>query len=88
MFFVYALYSETHNKIYIGYSSEPEKRLLDHNDERNNGWTRKFQHWKIIYTEKCDSKTVALKRERQLKSARGRKFVWDLVDNNKTHFEH
>ena len=88
MFFVYALYSETHNKIYIGYSSNPEKRLLSHNDDRNLGWTGKFQSWKIVYTERCDLKTEALKREKQLKSASGRKFVWNLVISDKTHTEH
>ena len=88
MFFVYALYSETHNKIYVGYSSDPEKRLLSHNDVRNKGWTGRFRPWKLIYTERCDSKTEALKREKQLKSAKGRRFIWDLIEINETHSEH
>ncbi len=88
MFFVYALYSEAHNKIYIGYSSNPEKRLLSHNDERNKGWTGKFQMWKLIYTEKCDTKTEALKREKQLKSFKGREFIKELVTAEKIRFEH
>ena len=88
MFFVYALYSETHNKIYIGYSSDPEMRLLSHNDDRNKGWTGRYQPWMLIFTEKCDTKTKALKREKQLKSAKGRRFIRDLIENNKTHFEH
>ncbi len=88
MYFVYALYSEKQNKIYIGYSSDPEKRMLSHNDERNKGWTGRYQSWKLVYTEKCDTKTEALKREKQLKSARGRKFIWNLIELKKTHFEH
>jgi len=88
MFFVYALYSEDSNKIYIGYSSDPDKRLFSHNDERSSGWTSKFRPWKLIYTEKCVSKTAALIREKQLKTSRGRDFVWSYITNNKTHFEH
>ena len=88
MFFVYALYSETRNKIYVGYSTDPEKRLLSHNDIRNKGWTGRYQPWELVYTEKCDTKTVALKREKQLKSAKGRNVVWDLIETKKTHFEY
>jgi len=82
MFFVYALYSPNFDKIYVGYSENPGKRLLSHNDERNKGWTAKFQPWKLIYTEKCETKTKALKREKQLKTAAGRRFVHGLIKNN------
>ena len=88
MFFVYALYSKDFDKIYIGYSPDPNKRLLSHNDERSSGWTSKFRPWILIYTEKCESKTTALVREKQLKTSRGRNFVWSYITNNKTHFEH
>ena len=88
MFYVYALYSVNYDKIYIGFSPDPEKRLLSHNDERSTGWTSNFRPWKLIFTEKCESKTIALIREEQLKTSRGRNFVWDYIASNKTHFEH
>jgi putative endonuclease len=88
MFYVYALHSLDYNKIYIGFSPDPEKRLLSHNDERSTGWTSKFRPWKLIYTEKCESKTAVLIREKQLKTSRGRNFVWNCIAGNKTHFEH
>lgn len=81
MYFVYALYSSKFDKIYVGYSENPEKRLLDHNDERNRGWTRKFQPWEIVYTEEYATKSEALKKEKQLKTAAGRRFVWSLIKN-------
>ncbi len=79
MFSVYALYSKAFNKIYIGFSSDVEKRLASHNDERNTGWTSKYQPWKLVYTEACQTKTEALARERQLKSSRGRDFIRRLL---------
>ena len=82
MYFVYALYSSKFDKIYIGYSENPEKRLQSHNDDRNKGWTRNFQPWQIVYTEECTTKTAALKREKQLKTAAGRRIVWELIKNN------
>jgi putative endonuclease len=47
-FCTYALFSEQYNKIYIGYSSDVNKRLLSHNDDRNKGWTAKLPKIKII----------------------------------------
>ena len=81
MYLVYALYSVNFDKIYIGFSSDPEKRLLSHNDERNTGWTSKYRPWEIIYTEEFENKTEALKREKQLKTSRGRSFIRGLVTN-------
>jgi putative endonuclease len=79
MYFVYALYSEKFDKFYIGSSENPDKRLQSHNDPRNHGWTKKYQPWKIIYTEQCNSKTEALIREKQLKTSRGRDFIHSLT---------
>ena len=81
MFFVYSLYSKSFDKIYIGFSTDVQKRLAAHNDERNTGWTSKYRPWEIIYTEEFENKTEALKREKQLKTSRGRSFIRGLVTN-------
>src|SRR4051812_38695221 len=64
MFTVYVLYSEKFNKIYIGYTSNLEERLLSHNKLGTKGWTIRYRPWKIIYTEEYNSKSEALKREK------------------------
>jgi putative endonuclease len=79
MFTVYVLYSKSFNKIYIGYTSDLEQRLISHNHPRNKGWTRKFAPWILIYSETFDLKSDAMKREKQLKNFQGRKFVWEQV---------
>jgi putative endonuclease len=81
MYYTYVLYASKFNKIYIGYSENPERRLESHNDERNTGWTRSYQPWEIIHVEEFDTKTEALKREKQLKTSRGRAFVYKLISN-------
>ncbi|MBI3519120.1 MAG: GIY-YIG nuclease family protein, partial [Bacteroidetes bacterium] len=78
-FTVYALYSEKHHKIYIGYTSNIEQRLLAHNELETKGFTLKYRPWKVMYTEAFDEKSEAMKREKQLKTAKGREFVWSLV---------
>ena len=75
MFTVYVLYSEKYDKIYIGYTSNIEQRLLSHNKLSQKGYTVKYRPWKIVYTEKFTTRKEALQREKELKSSRGRNFI-------------
>ena len=75
MFTVYALYAPQYNKIYIGYTSDLEQRMLSHNKLGKKEWTIKFRPWDLVFTEEFDSKDQAMRREKQLKSAKGRAFV-------------
>ena len=87
MFFVYALYNQIRNKIYIGQSNNIVQRLKSHNKKLpykkgsytslNNG------SWEIIYKEKYTNRIDALKRERQLKSQKGREYIWKLIKKTK-----
>ena len=75
MFTVYVLHSHKFNKIYIGFTSDIEKRLFAHNHSSNKGWTKSFQPWKIIYFEEFETKEEAMIREKKLKSSKGREFI-------------
>ncbi len=79
MFTVYALYSEKHHKIYIGMTSNLEKRFFAHNN-LPKGWTANFRPWKLVHTEEFSSKEEALLREKELKSARGRESIWNVIN--------
>ena len=79
MFTVYVLYSESFGKIYIGYTSDLAKRFKSHNELATKGWTIKFRPWKIVHTEFFESKQDAMRRERELKTAKGREWVWQLI---------
>ena len=82
MFVVYVLYSSVFNKIYIGYTSDLEKRFASHYLLGKTGWTVRFRPWSIAYTEQFQSKADAMKREKELKSAKGREFVWREIKKN------
>ena len=75
MFSAYVLYSLKFDKIYIGYSSDVERRLYAHNHAKNKGWTKRYQPWILLYQEEFEVKTEAMKREKELKSAKGRAFI-------------
>jgi len=83
MFTTYVLYSEKHDKIYIGYTSNLQQRLISHNELATKGWTIKFRPWKLIYKEEYETKSEAMKREKQLKSYKGRTFIRNLIDKTK-----
>jgi len=79
MFTVYILYSAKYQKIYIGFTSNLEQRLISHNELGVKGWTIKFRPWTLVHTEKYESKSEAMKREKYLKTATGRLFVHEIV---------
>jgi len=79
MFQVYALYSSKFNEIYIGYSTNAENRLASHNHERNKGYTKRYQPWEMVFKEEFKTRSEAMKREKELKTAMGRDYVWKEV---------
>lgn len=72
---VYALWSESFDKIYIGMTSNLIERFKSHNELGKKGFTTRHRPWKVIYVEFVGDKLSALKREKQLKSAGGRRLI-------------
>ena len=65
VFTVYIFHSPSFNKIYIGYTSDLDNRLLSHNQLATKGYTVRFRPWLIVHTEDYTTKTEAIKRESQ-----------------------
>jgi putative endonuclease len=76
---VYILFSELHKQIYIGQTSHLLKRFHSHN-AYGKDWTRHFRPWSVIYCEYFDSRHMAMKRERQLKTATVRRMIWQKIE--------
>ena len=66
MFFVYILKSLKHKKHYIGQTKDIEKRILIHNGTQAR-WTKRYQPWKLVYTETFLTRGEAMLREVELK---------------------
>jgi len=78
--YVYALYNSKSSKIYIGQTANLEQRVVEHNQKRGNHYTTRFQgEWELIYQESVSTRSEALKREKQLKSFRGREFIKQYI---------
>ena len=82
MYYVYAIYSKSFNKIYVGYTSDLEARLTSHNYLATKGFTIKYRPWVLIYSEEFNLKSDAIKREKELKTAQGREFIWNIITNS------
>jgi putative endonuclease len=63
---------------YVGYSSNLKKRINLHNIGKGAKFTR-GRKWKLIYKEKCNSKSEAISREYYIKN---NKKIRNKIKNN------
>ena len=61
-----------------GVTDDLEKRLHEHNNYKNR-WTSGKGTWKLVYYEKFNSRSEALKREKFFKSGEGREFLKSII---------
>ena len=82
-YFVYVIQSQLSGKIYIGQPDEIEKRLKRHNRQfptKQTSFTSKNKGpWKLIYQEVFPTRQEAMKREKELKSYQGRKYIKKII---------
>ncbi|MEK7137199.1 MAG: GIY-YIG nuclease family protein [Patescibacteria group bacterium] len=71
--FIYILRSLKTNAEYVGMSSDPERRLKEHNAGEIKS-TKAKRPWAKVWEEECENRVEARKREKYLKSAAGRRF--------------
>jgi len=77
-YFVYILQSERDGSYYIGHTSNLEDRLKRHNEGRSV-YTRAKVPWKLVHQEGFDSRSDAMKREREIKAKKVRDYIEHLV---------
>jgi putative endonuclease len=73
MFYVYVLKSNK-GKLYIGHTNNIERRLIEHNSGLSP-YTKGRGPWELVYKETFNSRGEAMKREKFLKSGKGRGFL-------------
>jgi len=80
MYTVYILYLKAHDKTYTGYTSDLIQRFYSHNIHSNKDWTRSYRPWLVAYCEVFEEKSDAIRREKELKSGKGREWVKNNLD--------
>jgi len=79
-FTVYVLASQKDLSWYIGFTSDLEKRIKEHNRGKTIT-TRKKMPWKVIYYEVSFNRLDAIAREKYLKSGMGRRYLKNRLSN-------
>jgi putative endonuclease len=79
MFYVYVIYSEKIRKNYTGHTDDIERRVFEHNNGLLGKYTRGKGPWKLIYSEEYATRTEAMKREKELKTGKGRDFLKQIT---------
>ena len=75
VFHTYILYSKAKNKFYIGHTEELENRVHQHNTRNNLG----SNDWTVVYTETFENRSEAMKREKEIKDKKSRKYIEWLI---------
>ena len=66
--YVYILCSGKNGTLYIGVTSDLNKRIKTHRSEVIPGFTKQYSVYHLVYFETFESITVAIRREKQLKN--------------------
>ncbi len=74
MFYTYVLFSHKDEKLYTGYTKNLKLRLEEHRKD-NVDSTKHRKPLELIYYEACKNQDDATRREKVLKSYRGKMFL-------------
>ena len=78
MFFVYVLKSLKNGRLYTGSTNNLERRLVEHNIGQTK-YTSQAGPFKLIYKETYNTKLEAIKREKFLKTGKGRELLKSIL---------
>ncbi|MGB7623661.1 MAG: GIY-YIG nuclease family protein [Terriglobia bacterium] len=75
---VYVLHSPSTGLMYVGQTAELTRRLSQHLGGESF-WTKRCKDWEVIYTELFESRVEAMRRERYLKTGKGKEELKRLL---------
>jgi len=81
MFYIYIIYSETADNYYTGYSEDPWSRIIQHNDNKSDKYTGKYDNWKLAAVfEASEERGEAMKLEKFIKKQKTKKLIDKLIN--------
>jgi putative endonuclease len=79
-YYVYIIYSSSHDVYYKGFTTDFQNRLAQHNADESR-YTAKKGPWKLVFVQAFPDHSAALKRERQLKRQNRSYIEWLLIQD-------
>ena len=80
MYYTYIIQSQKNDRFYIGSCHDIDIRIIRHNAGATPS-TKSGRPWKLMYLETYQTNSEALKREREIKSKKSRKYIEFLIDS-------
>ncbi len=80
MYYTYIIQSQKNGRFYIGSCHDIDVRIERHNAGATPS-TKLGRPWKLIYSESYETNSEALKREREIKSKKSRKYIEFLIQS-------
>lgn len=77
-FFVYILTNETHTVLYTGMTNDLMRKVCEHKEGTNKGFTKRYRVKQLVYYEVFDDALSAIQREKQIKAGSRQKKL-DLI---------
>ena len=81
MSYFYILFSETLDKFYIGHTTEQLEERLRKHLSNHSGYTSKTKDWMIVYFEEYQSKSMAYRRELEVKKWKSKIRINKLINS-------
>lgn len=66
-YYVYILTNKDNSVMYIGVTNDLRRRLYEHKNQEIDGFTKKYNVYKLVYFEEYSDIGDAIAREKQLK---------------------
>ena len=74
MYYVYILSNWMNTLIYTGVTNNLERRLHEHRNKSNKGFTNQYNLNKLVYYDSTNDIKAAISREKQINSGREKRF--------------
>ena len=71
--YIYFLTDDWNNRLYIGVTNNLERRIREHREGIQEGYTKRYGLKKLVYIEEWSNAVGAIQREKQLKGWRREK---------------
>jgi putative endonuclease len=78
MFYVYILKNDGDGSFYVGQTQNISDRLKRHNENRSLS-TKNKGTWSLVHLEEFNSRSEAVKREKEIKKKKSKKHIEYLV---------
>ena len=74
-FYIYILTNYTKTVLYVGFTNDIIRRIIEHKNDLGCKFTRKYKLKYLVYFEQCENVYSAMEREKEIKKWRREKKI-------------